>query len=73
MKRKTLTFKHALKFFMICGPLTCFGELNAQTLAFPEATGFGRYTTGARGAANPQIYLVTNSNDSGPGSFSRCG
>jgi hypothetical protein len=44
-------------------------DINAQTLSFPEATGFGRYTTGARGAANPQIYLVTNLNDSGPGSF----
>lgn len=43
--------------------------IDAQTLAFPEATGFGRFTTGARGAANPQIYLVTNLNDSGPGSF----
>jgi hypothetical protein len=69
MKRITLRFKHLLKIFMIFGLLTTIYDLKAQTLAFPEATGFGRFTTGARGAANPQIYLVTNLNDSGPGSF----
>lgn len=69
MKKITLTFKRVLKFFMICGLITTASDLSAQTLAFPEATGFGRFTTGARGAVNPQIYLVTNLNDSGPGSF----
>lgn len=69
MKNKNLLFKQGFKLLMLCGlPLATSG-LDAQTLAFPEATGFGRYTTGARGAANPQIYLVTNLNDSGAGSF----
>lgn len=69
MKKNTLTYKHLLKFFMICGLIITSGNLSAQTLAFPEATGFGRYTIGARGAANPEIYNVTNLNDSGAGSF----
>ena len=69
MKKSTLTFNHVFKIFMICGLFAHLGNLNAQTLAFPEATGFGQYTTGARGSTNPQIYLVTNLNDSGPGSF----
>lgn len=69
MKSKSLPFKHALKSLLLCGLTLSTIDFNAQTLAFPEATGFGRFTTGARGAANPQIYLVTNLNDSGPGSF----
>jgi hypothetical protein len=54
---------------LFCGLTLSTINSNAQTLAFPKPPGFGRYTTGARGAVNPQIYLVTNLNDSGPGSF----
>lgn len=42
---------------------------SAQQLAFPGAEGFGRYTLGARAVNNPQVYHVTNLNDSGTGSF----
>jgi hypothetical protein len=67
---KVLLLKKGIITSLVCCALQLsYTSVNAQTLAFPTAEGFGRYATGARGVTDPDVYIVKNLNDSGPGSF----
>jgi hypothetical protein len=58
--------------FLIIFNLSCTSQKksiqagNNIPIAFPGAEGFGKYTTGGRGG---KVFIVSNLNDKGPGSF----
>ncbi|UQB69271.1 polysaccharide lyase family 1 protein [Epilithonimonas zeae] len=43
--------------------------IRPKTIAFPGAEGFGKFAKGARASAKPEVYIVSNLNDRGKGSF----
>jgi len=65
----TLFTAAAFCFFTACvsqSKITRDSAQHSTPIAFPGAEGFGKYSTGGRGG---KIFIVSNLNDRGPGSF----
>jgi hypothetical protein len=54
------------RIFSVVALVLCCLFADAQTIAFPGAEGFGKYTSGGRGG---KVIVVRNLADNGPGSF----
>ena len=69
MKTRMIAVLITCSFFYSCGAqkaATGSDETASLPIAFPGAEGFGKYTTGGRGG---KIFVVSNLNDKGNGSF----
>ncbi|WP_374446406.1 hypothetical protein [Epilithonimonas sp.] len=69
MKKLTIIAISSLSIFCSSQKFESVGTIHSKTIAFPGAEGFGKFAKGARAAAKPEVYIVSNLNDSGKGSF----